>query len=111
MVCKAPGTATNAIITAATSELDVHQGQDDSGDFQLLNLTNVLAGSGAVIAGAQIQGNELNKTMKGFAGYSKHIAAQTQGLIWQALYRASLIKSGEKQQGNFNNKSNPLLPK
>lgn len=95
------GTATNAIITAATSELDVHQGQNDSSDFQPLNLTSILAGSGAVIAGGQVQGNRLSKTMKSFAGYSEHIAAQTKGLSGQALYSSEPYKEWRKTARQF----------
>ncbi|EGR1074815.1 LysM peptidoglycan-binding domain-containing protein, partial [Vibrio cholerae] len=79
-------TATNALLVAATSGLDVYQGESASTELSDFNLNHIVAGTGAVVAGAQVQGDKLSKRMKSFAEYSRYIAEKTKGLSGQALY-------------------------
>ncbi|AZL86560.1 hypothetical protein EIJ81_19565 [Aliivibrio salmonicida] len=79
-------TTANALLIVATSNLDVNEGSSDSSDLSNINLSHLLAGSGAVIAGAQVQGNKISQRMTSFAEYSKFVATKTEGLSGQALY-------------------------
>lgn len=84
-------TATNALLVAATSGLDVYQGESASTELSDFNLNHIVAGTGAVVAGAQVQGDKLSKRMKSFAEYSRYIAEKTKGLSGQALYSNPVV--------------------
>ncbi|ROV58352.1 LysM peptidoglycan-binding domain-containing protein [Vibrio ponticus] len=92
---------TNALLIAAASGLDVYQGEPMSPDLNELNLDHIVAGTGAVIAGAQLQGDKLSKRMKSFADYSHYIAAKTEGLSGPALYANNDYKAWRKEARKF----------
>ncbi len=79
-------TTTNALLMVATSNLDVNEGNSDNSELTDINLSHILAGSGSVIAGAQVQGDKISKRMISFSEYSKVIAEKTKGLSGQSLY-------------------------
>ncbi len=54
-------TTTNALLMSATSGLDIHQQDTNTSMLAELDLNHLLAGSGAVIAGAQVQGDKISK--------------------------------------------------
>lgn len=94
-------TATNALLVAATSGLDVYQGESVSTGLSDFNLNHIVAGAGAVVAGAQVQGDKLGNRMKSFAEYSRYIAEKTKGLSGQALYSNPDYKAWRKEARGF----------
>ncbi|MFO4719578.1 LysM peptidoglycan-binding domain-containing protein [Vibrio cholerae] len=102
-------TATNALLVAATSGLDVYQGESASTELSDFNLNHIVAGTGAVVAGAQVQGDKLSQRMKSFAEYSRHIAEKTKGLSGQALYSNSDYKAWRKEARGFQSEMKSIL--
>ncbi|HAS3380646.1 LysM peptidoglycan-binding domain-containing protein [Vibrio cholerae] len=102
-------TATNALLVAATSGLDVYQGESASTELSDFNLNHIVAGTGAVVAGAQVQGDKLSKRMKSFAEYSRYIAEKTKGLSGQALYSNPDYKSWRKEARDFQKEMKSIL--
>ncbi|MBM4843240.1 LysM peptidoglycan-binding domain-containing protein [Vibrio parahaemolyticus] len=102
-------TATNALLVAATSGLDVYQGESVSTGLSDFNLNHIVAGAGAVVAGAQVQGDKLGNRMKSFAEYSRHIAEKTQGLSGQALYSNPDYKAWRKEARGFQKDMKSIL--
>lgn len=102
-------TATNALLVAATSGLDVYQGESASTELSDFNLNHIVAGAGAVVAGAQVQGDKLSKRMKSFAEYSRYIAEKTKGLSGQALYSNPDYKSWRKEARDFQKEMKSIL--
>ncbi len=101
--------ATNALLMAATSSLDVYQGEAVSSNLYDFNLNHIIAGSGAVVAGAQVQGDKLSKQMKSFAQYSHYVAEKTKGLSGQALYSNPEYKAWRKEARIFQNEMKSIL--
>lgn len=102
-------TATNALLVAATSGLDVYQGESASTELSDFNLNHIVAGAGAVVAGAQVQGDKLSKRMKSFAEYSRYIAEKTKGLSGQALYSNPDYKAWRKEARGFQKEMKSIL--
>ncbi|MBU2899069.1 LysM peptidoglycan-binding domain-containing protein [Vibrio hepatarius] len=102
-------TTTNALLVSAVSGLDVYQGEASSSNLSEFNLNHVIAGSGAVVAGAQVQGDKLSKKMKSFAEYSKYIAEKTKGLSGQALYSNTDYKAWRKEARTFQGEMKGVL--
>ncbi|EKF6144266.1 LysM peptidoglycan-binding domain-containing protein [Vibrio cholerae] len=102
-------TATNALLVAATSGLDVYQGESASTELSDFNLNHIVAGTGAVVAGAQVQGDKLSKRMKSFAEYSRYIAEKTKGLSGQALYSNPDYKSWRREARDFQKEMKSIL--
>ncbi|CAH8242294.1 S-type Pyocin domain-containing protein [Vibrio aestuarianus] len=102
-------TATNALLVAATSGLDVYQGESASSGLRDFSLNDIVAGAGAVVAGAQVQGDKLSQRMKSFAEYSRHIAEKTKGLSGQALYSNSDYKAWRKEARGFQSEMKSIL--
>lgn len=102
-------TATNALLVAATSGLDVYQGESVSTGLSDFNLNHIVAGSGAVVAGAQVQGDKLGNRMKSFAEYSRYIAEKTKGLSGQALYSNPDYKAWRKEARGFQKDMKSIL--
>lgn len=102
-------TATNALLVAATSGLDVYQGESASTELSDFNLNHIVAGAGAVVAGAQVQGGKLSKRMKSFAEYSRYIAEKTKGLSGQALYSNPDYKAWRKEARGFQKEMKSIL--
>ncbi|MGY3685694.1 LysM peptidoglycan-binding domain-containing protein [Vibrio coralliilyticus] len=102
-------TATNALLVAATSDLDVYQGEPASIGPSGFSLNNIVAGAGAVVAGAQVQGNKLSQRMKSFAEYSRYIAEKTKGLSGQALYSNPDYKAWRKEARAFQSEIKSIL--
>lgn len=101
--------ATNALLVTATSGLDVYQGESASTELSDFNLNHIVAGAGAVVAGAQVQGDKLSKRMKSFAEYSRYIAEKTKGLSGQALYSNPDYKSWRKEARDFQKEMKSIL--
>ncbi|EGR0142666.1 LysM peptidoglycan-binding domain-containing protein [Vibrio cholerae] len=102
-------TATNALLVAATSGLDVYQGESASTEFSDFNLNHIVAGAGAVVAGAQVQGDKLGNRMKSFAEYSRYIAEKTKGLSGQALYSNPDYKAWRREARDFQKEMKSIL--
>lgn len=102
-------TATNALLVVATSGLDVYQGQSVSTELSDFNLNHIVAGAGAVVAGAQVQGDKISKRMKSFAEYSRYIAEKTKGLSGQALYSNPDYKAWRKEARDFKEEMKSIL--
>ncbi|EOW9304190.1 TPA: LysM peptidoglycan-binding domain-containing protein [Vibrio cholerae] len=102
-------TATNALLVAATSGLDVYQGESASTELSDFNLNHIVAGVGAVVAGAQVQGDKLSQQMKSFAEYSRYIAEKTKGLSGQALYSNPDYKAWRKEARAFQSEMKSIL--
>lgn len=102
-------TATNALLVAATSGLDVYQGESVSTELSDFNLNHIVAGAGAVVAGAQVQGDKLGNRMKSFAEYSRYIAEKTKGLSGQALYSNPEYKAWRKEARAFQSEMKSIL--
>ncbi|HHB1579569.1 TPA: LysM peptidoglycan-binding domain-containing protein [Vibrio parahaemolyticus] len=102
-------TTTNALLVSATSGLDIYQGTATSSELSDFNLNHVIAGTGAVIAGAQVQGDKISKRMKSFAEYSRYIAEKTKGLSGQALYSNSDYKAWRKESRAFQSEMKSIL--
>ncbi|MFA0016336.1 LysM peptidoglycan-binding domain-containing protein, partial [Vibrio lentus] len=102
-------TATNALLVAATSGLDVYQGESVSTELGDFNLNHIVAGAGAVVAGAQVQGDKLGNRMKSFAEYSRYIAEKTKGLSGQALYSNPEYKAWRKEARAFQSEMKSIL--
>ncbi|SIO96081.1 hypothetical protein [Vibrio spartinae] len=102
-------TATNALLVSAASQLDVYEGSEGSNELSVLNLSNILAGTGSVIAGAQVQGDRISKTMKSFAEYSRSISEQTKGLSGQALYSHPAYKEWRRETRRFQQEMKGIL--
>ncbi|MDD9180266.1 MULTISPECIES: DUF4150 domain-containing protein [Aliivibrio] len=79
-------TTANALLMVATSNLDINKGNSENSELIDFSLSHMLAGSGAVIAGAQVQGDKISKKMTNFSEYSKIIAEKTKGLSGPSLY-------------------------
>lgn len=102
-------TATNALLVAATSGLDVYQGESVSTGLSDFNLNHIVAGAGAVVAGAQVQGDKLGNRMKSFAEYSRYIAEKTKGLSGLALYSNPDYKAWRKEARGFQKDMKSIL--
>ncbi|CAM3112368.1 hypothetical protein VITU102760_21860 [Vibrio tubiashii] len=102
-------TATNALLVSATSDLDIYQGDATSSALSEFSLNHVIAGAGAVVAGAQVQGDKLGKRMKSFAEYSRYIAEKTKGLSGQSLYSNPDYKAWRKEARAFQNEIKSIL--
>ncbi|HFG2224324.1 TPA: LysM peptidoglycan-binding domain-containing protein [Vibrio cholerae] len=102
-------TATNALLVAATSGLDVYQGESASTELIDFNLNHIVAGTGAVVAGAQVQGDKLGNRMKSFAEYSRYIAEKTKGLSGQALYSNPDYKAWRREARDFQKEMKSIL--
>ncbi|MDE1232160.1 LysM peptidoglycan-binding domain-containing protein [Vibrio aestuarianus] len=102
-------TATNALLVAATSGLDVYQDESVSTELNDFNLNHIVAGAGAVVAGAQVQGDKLGNRMKSFAEYSRYIAEKTKGLSGQALYSNPEYKAWRKEARAFQSEMKSIL--
>ncbi|EFH73886.1 LysM peptidoglycan-binding domain-containing protein [Vibrio cholerae] len=102
-------TATNALLVTATSGLDVYQGESVSPGLSDFNLNHIVAGAGAVVAGAQVQGDKLSKRMKSFAEYSRYIAEKTKGLSGHALYSNPDYKAWRKEARGFQKDMKSIL--
>lgn len=102
-------TATNALLVAATSGLDVYQGESASTELSDFNLNHIVAGTGAVVAGAQVQGDKLGNRMKSFAEYSRYIAEKTKGLSGQALYSNPYYKAWRREARDFQKEMKSIL--
>ncbi len=102
-------TATNALLVAATSGLDIYQGESASTDLSDFSLNDIVAGAGAVVAGAQVQGDKLSQRMKSFAEYSRYIAEKTKGLSGQALYSHPDYKTWRKEARAFQSEMKSIL--
>lgn len=102
-------TATNALLVAATSGLDVYQGESASTELSDFNLNHIVAGAGAVVAGAQVQGDKLGNRMKSFAEYSRYIAEKTKGLSGQALYSNPDYKAWRREARDFQKEMKSIL--
>ncbi len=102
-------TATNALLVAATSGLDVYQGESVSTELSDFNLNHIVAGAGAVVAGAQVQGDKLGNRMRSFAEYSRYIAEKTKGLSGQALYSNPEYKAWRKEARAFQSEMKSIL--
>lgn len=102
-------TATNALLVAATSGLDVYQGESASTELSDFNLNHIVAGTGAVVAGAQVQGDKLGNRMKSFAEYSRYIAEKTKGLSGQALYSNPDYKAWRREARDFQKEMKSIL--
>ncbi|OOF28932.1 MIX and LysM peptidoglycan-binding domain-containing protein [Salinivibrio sp. IB872] len=94
-------TTTNALLMSAASGLDIHQQDANTSMLAELDLNHLLAGSGAVIAGAQVQGDKISKKMKSFADYSRYVASRTEGLSGPKLYSHPDYKAWRKQARTF----------
>lgn len=101
--------ATNALLTAATSGLDVNEGSSENSQLAELSLGHIIAGAGAVVAGAQVQGDKVSKKMKSFAGYSRYVSEQTKGLSGQALYSNPAYKEWRANARNFQSDMKGIL--
>lgn len=102
-------TATNALLVAATSGLDVYQGESASTELSDFNLNHIVAGTGAVVAGAQVQGDKLGNRMKSFAEYSRYIAEKTKGLSGHALYSNPDYKAWRREARDFQKEMKSIL--
>ncbi|HFG1637692.1 TPA: LysM peptidoglycan-binding domain-containing protein [Vibrio cholerae] len=102
-------TATNALLVAVTSGLDVYQGESVSTGLSDFNLNHIVAGAGAVVAGAQVQGDKLGNRMKSFAEYSRYIAEKTKGLSGQTLYSNPDYKAWRKEARGFQKEMKSIL--
>ncbi|ELL4669451.1 LysM peptidoglycan-binding domain-containing protein [Vibrio fluvialis] len=102
-------TVTNALLVAATSGLDVYQDESASSGLRDFSLNDIVAGAGAVVAGAQVQGDKLSQRMKSFAEYSRHIAEKTKGLSGQALYSNLDYKAWRKEARGFQSEMKSIL--
>ncbi|MCR9301552.1 LysM peptidoglycan-binding domain-containing protein [Vibrio fluvialis] len=102
-------TVTNALLVAATSGLDVYQDESASSGLRDFSLNDIVAGAGAVVAGAQVQGDKLSQRMKSFAEYSSHIAEKTKGLSGQALYSNPDYKAWRKEARGFQSEMKSIL--
>ncbi len=102
-------TATNALLVAATSGLDVYQDESASSGLRDFSLNDIVAGAGAVVAGAQVQGDKLSQRMKSFAEYSRYIAEKTKGLSGQALYSNPDYKAWRKEARAFQSEMKSML--
>ncbi|EPO2952036.1 LysM peptidoglycan-binding domain-containing protein [Vibrio cholerae] len=102
-------TVTNALLVAATSGLDVYQDESASSGLRDFSLNDIVAGAGAVVAGAQVQGDKLSQRMKSFAEYSRHIAENTKGLSGQALYSNPDYKAWRKEARGFQSEMKLIL--
>ncbi|WP_199867533.1 LysM peptidoglycan-binding domain-containing protein [Vibrio anguillarum] len=102
-------TVTNALLVAATSGLDVYQDESASSGLRDFSLNDIVAGAGAVVAGAQVQGDKLSQRMKSFAEYSRHIAEKTKGLSGQALYSNPDYKAWRKEARGFQSEMKSIL--
>ncbi|WP_417884423.1 LysM peptidoglycan-binding domain-containing protein [Vibrio rumoiensis] len=102
-------TATNALLVAATSGLDVYQDESASSGLRDFSLNDIVAGAGAVVAGAQVQGDKLSQRMKSFAEYSRYIAEKTKGLSGQALYSNPDYKAWRKEARAFQSEMKSIL--
>ncbi len=102
-------TATNALLVAATSGLDVYQSESASTELSDFNLNHIVAGTGAVVAGAQVQGDKLGNRMKSFAEYSRYIAEKTKGLSGQALYSNPDYKAWRREARDFQKEMKSIL--
>jgi hypothetical protein len=72
-------------------------------------LNQIIAGTGAVVAGAQVQGDKISKTMKAFAEYSRATSEQTKGLFGQALYSHPAYKEWRKEARRFQKEMKSIL--
>lgn len=97
------------MLVAATSGLDVYQDESASSGLRDFSLNDIVAGAGAVVAGAQVQGDKLSQRMKSFAEYSRHIAEKTKGLSGQALYSNSDYKAWRKEARGFQSEMKSIL--
>lgn len=102
-------TVTNALLVSATSQLDIYEGQERNDQFTEINLSNILAGTGAVVAGAQVQGDRISKVMKSFAEYSREVSEQTKGLYGQGLYSHPAYKEWRKEARRFQKEMKGIL--
>ncbi|MUJ19000.1 hypothetical protein GNP79_07010 [Aliivibrio fischeri] len=102
-------TTTNALLMVATSNLDINRGNSDNPEFIDLNLSHMLAGSGAVIAGAQVQGDKISKKMTNFSEYSKVIAEKTKGLSGPSLYSNSDYKEWRGRARTFQKEMKSII--
>ncbi|OOE36972.1 S-type Pyocin domain-containing protein [Salinivibrio kushneri] len=102
-------TTTNALLLSATSGLDIHQQDANTSMLAELDLNHLLAGSGAVIAGAQVQGDKISKKMKSFADYSRHVASRTEGLSGPKLYSHPDYKAWRKEARTFQQEMKLIL--
>jgi|OM-RGC.v1.000113045 Uncharacterized protein conserved in bacteria len=103
-------TTIDTLLITATSGLDQHEGKADSDDLIPFSLDSmILASTGSVIAGANVQGGKLNKRMKDFAEYSKDVAEKTKGLSKQALRSNEDYKQWRKERTRFQKEMKKLL--
>jgi hypothetical protein len=102
-------TASNALLVAASSQLDIYEGSDNSIEFSEINLNQIIAGTGAVVAGAQVQGDKISKTMKAFSEYSRATSEKTKGLFGQALYSHPAYKEWRKEARRFQKEMKSIL--
>ncbi|WP_299492738.1 hypothetical protein [uncultured Shewanella sp.] len=101
--------ATNAILMMATSGLEMSLGESGSDELTEWNLGHMLAGTGAVIAGAQVQGNRIQQKMESFAKYSREVSERTKGLSGQALYSNEVYKDWRKDANRFKGEMKALM--
>ncbi|WP_299004855.1 hypothetical protein [uncultured Shewanella sp.] len=101
--------ATNAILMMATSGLETSLGESGSDELTEWNLGHMLAGTGAVIAGAQVQGNRIQQKMESFAKYSREVSERTKGLSGQALYSNQDYKNWRKDANRFKGEMKALM--
>ncbi|ASA56953.1 hypothetical protein [Vibrio gazogenes] len=102
-------TATNALLVTASSNLGVYEGSSGDNGLSEINLTEILSSTGAVVAGAQIQGDRISNAIKAFSEYSREVSEQTKGLSGQALYSNPIYKEWRKEARSFQKKMKGIL--
>ncbi|WP_299492124.1 hypothetical protein [uncultured Shewanella sp.] len=100
---------TNVLLMTATSGLDINEGSSENNQLTEIDINHIIAGTGAVIAGAQVQGDKIAKQLKSFAGYSNYISEQTKGLSGQALYSNPAYKEWRSRARSFQSEMNGIL--
>ena len=102
-------TTANALLVTAASKLDVHQGEEASSNLTKMALGHVIAGTGAVIAGAQVPADKISKKMTSFAKYSRYVAEKTEGVPKRDLPSNPHYKEFRKKARAFQSDMKKIL--
>ncbi|QUM80627.1 LysM peptidoglycan-binding domain-containing protein [Moritella sp. 5] len=92
---------TEVLTMSAEGGMDSLQVNADTGELIEINLNNIIASTGAVIAGVGTQGDHISKRLKAFSDYSNYISSKTAGLTGQALYSNTDYKDWRKRERAF----------
>ena len=100
---------TEVLATAAEGGMESLQVNANTGETTDISLNAMIAGTGAVIAGAGTQGGHISQKMKAFADYSNYISSKTEGLKAQALYSNPDYKAWRTRERTFRTEMKSLL--